>query len=55
MLVDIDLSRVNTKAVRVNISLPERLVQAIDDAARNRPMSRSAFLAMAAQHEMEHH
>ncbi|SCU78492.1 conserved hypothetical protein [Cupriavidus necator] len=55
MLVDIDLSRVNTRAVRVNISLPERLVQAIDDAAKSRHMSRSAFLALAAQHEMESH
>ncbi|WP_454712839.1 type II toxin-antitoxin system HicB family antitoxin [Cupriavidus nantongensis] len=53
MLVDIDLSRVNTRAVRVNISLPERLVQAIDDAAKSRHMTRSAFLALAAQHEME--
>ncbi|MCO4892644.1 type II toxin-antitoxin system HicB family antitoxin [Cupriavidus sp. WGtm5] len=53
MLIDIDLSRVNTKAVRVNISLPERLVHAIDDAAKSRHMTRSAFLALAAQHEMD--
>ncbi|MBP0629293.1 type II toxin-antitoxin system HicB family antitoxin [Cupriavidus sp. AcVe19-6a] len=37
----------------MNISLPERLVQQIDDAAKSRHMSRSAFLALAAQHEME--
>ncbi|WP_043357640.1 type II toxin-antitoxin system HicB family antitoxin [Cupriavidus basilensis] len=54
MLVDIDLSKVNAKAVRLNISLPERLVQQIDAVAKQRHMSRSAFLAMAAQHEMEH-
>jgi predicted RNase H-like HicB family nuclease len=52
MLIDLDLSKVNTKAVRLNISLPERLVQKIDEAAEARHMSRSAFLAMAAEHEM---
>ncbi|CAB3815102.1 type II toxin-antitoxin system HicB family antitoxin [Achromobacter dolens] len=52
MMVDIDLSKVNTKAVRLNISLPENLVHRIDQAAEARRMSRSAFLAMAAEHEM---
>jgi predicted RNase H-like HicB family nuclease len=54
MLIDIDLSKVHTKAVRLNISLPERLVKQIDNAAKARHMTRSAFLALAAQHEMEH-
>ncbi|CAB3661958.1 Uncharacterised protein family (UPF0150) [Achromobacter spanius] len=53
MLVDIDLSKVNTKAVRLNISLPENLVHRIDAVARARRLSRSAFLALAAEHEME--
>jgi len=52
MLVDIDLSKVSTKSVRLNISLPENLVQRIDAAARRRGQSRSAFLANAAEHEM---
>jgi len=52
MLVDIDLSKISTRAVRVNISLPESLVAKIDDAAKARHLSCSAFLAMAAQHEM---
>ena len=52
MLVDIDLSRVRSRAVRLNISLPESLVQRIDAAARQRRQSRSAFLATAAEHEM---
>ncbi|RDU96264.1 type II toxin-antitoxin system HicB family antitoxin [Trinickia dinghuensis] len=55
MLFDIDLSRINSKAIRLNISLPERLVQQIDAAARERHMSRSAFLALAAEHEMAAH
>jgi len=52
MLLDIDLSRISTRAVRVNISLPESLVARIDDYAKARHLSRSAFLALAAQHEM---
>lgn len=52
MMVDIDLSKVNAKAVRLNISLPENLVYRIDASARERHMSRSAFLATAAEREM---
>lgn len=52
LLVDIDLSRVRSRAVRLNISLPENLVQRIDATARLRGQSRSAFLATAAEHEM---
>ncbi len=52
MLVDIDLSRVRSRAVRLNISLPENLVQQIDLAAKQRGQTRSAFLATAAAHEM---
>jgi predicted RNase H-like HicB family nuclease len=40
------------KAVRINISLPEALVHEIDTYAQARGMSRSAFLALAAEHEM---
>lgn len=52
MLVDIDLSKVNSKAVRLNISMPERLVVQIDAAAKARRLTRSAFLAKAAEREM---
>ena len=52
MLFDIDLSRINARALRLNISLPERLVQRIDAEAGRRKLSRSAFLALAAEHEM---
>ncbi|WP_175044559.1 type II toxin-antitoxin system HicB family antitoxin [Burkholderia lata] len=55
MIFDIDLSKINSKAVRLNISLPERLVQQIDATARARKLTRSAFLALAAEHEMEQH
>ncbi|AYR24074.1 type II toxin-antitoxin system HicB family antitoxin [Herbaspirillum rubrisubalbicans] len=53
MLVEIDLSRVNAKAVRLNVSLPQGLVTRIDAVAQARRMSRSAFLALAAEHEMQ--
>ncbi|OXI42473.1 type II toxin-antitoxin system HicB family antitoxin [Burkholderia aenigmatica] len=52
MLFDIDLSKINSKAVRFNVSMPERLLQQIDAAAGARKLSRSAFLALAAEHEM---
>ena len=38
---------------RVNISLDRGLLEAIDDEARERRMTRSAFLASAARHEIE--
>ena len=52
MMVDINLSKVNTKAVRLNISLPENLVHRIDAVAKAQHLSRSAFLAKAAEREM---
>ena len=52
LMVDIDLSRLNPKAVRLNISLPEKLLRRIDDEATQRHMSRSAFLALAAQNAL---
>lgn len=52
MLVEIDLAKVRAKAVRLNISLNESLLQRIDATAKARGQSRSAFLAAAAEHEM---
>jgi predicted RNase H-like HicB family nuclease len=52
MLIDIDLSKVGGKSVRVNISMTESLLQQIDAHAKARHMSRSAYIAVAAQHEM---
>ena len=50
--VDLDLSGINAKSVRLNISLPERLLGRIDAEAGVRRLSRSAFLALAAEREM---
>ena len=48
LLLDIDLSKVNTKSVRLNISLPANLVGQIDHYAAKHHMTRSGFLAKAA-------
>lgn len=55
LLADIDTSRLSSKPVRLNISLPQSVVQTIDDYARQHHMSRSAFLAKAALNEMRAH
>jgi len=49
LLVDIDISKVNTKSVRINISMPEALVKRIDMVAKKQHLSRSAFLAKSAE------
>ena len=38
---------------RINVSIDRGLLSAIDDEARHRGVSRSAFLAAAARHELE--
>jgi len=53
MMVDIDVSRIRPRAVRLNISLPEPLVQDIDAWARQHGQSRSGFLAQAARAAMQ--
>lgn len=41
------------RAVRINISLDEHLVAAVDQAAREAGMSRSAFIAAAARERLQ--
>jgi predicted RNase H-like HicB family nuclease len=53
MLVDIDRSKVNSKPVRLNISLPESLLHQIDLAAKSQHLTRSGFLAQAAMKAMK--
>lgn len=54
MLVEIDLARIGTKPVRLNISLPEYLVRQIDAYAQSHHQTRSGFLARAAEELMRH-
>jgi predicted RNase H-like HicB family nuclease len=48
MLVAIDRAKINTKPVRLNISLPESLLHDIDAFAKSHQLTRSGFLAQAA-------
>lgn len=52
MLADVDLSRIDTTPVRLNISLPANLVEQIDAYARSHGSTRSGFLAQAARRAM---
>lgn len=52
-LVDVDLSKLSERAVRVNITLPQLVVHAIDAFAKRHGETRSGFLARAALAEMQ--
>lgn len=51
-VVDVDLSRYQGKAEKINITIPRRLLARVDEYARARGESRSGFLARAAQEAM---
>ena len=52
MLVELDLSRIDTRPIRLNVSLPSNLVQQIDAWAEAHHMTRSGFLASAVKQAM---
>ena len=52
-LVDVDLSKLSKKAVRVNVTLPESLLNAVDKRAERIGETRSGFLARAAMERLE--
>jgi predicted RNase H-like HicB family nuclease len=52
-LVDVDVSRYEGKAEKINITLPRRLLSKIDDYARTHHLTRSGFLADAARSAMK--
>jgi predicted RNase H-like HicB family nuclease len=47
-IVDVDLSELGDKAARINITLPQRILRAVDAHARRNGETRSGFLARAA-------
>jgi len=51
-MVNVDLGFMDERTVRVNITLPAGTLEEIDRIAKGRGLSRSAFLARAARHEM---
>jgi predicted RNase H-like HicB family nuclease len=52
LLIDVDISRLDTKPVRLNISMPQSLVSEIDNYAKAHGATRSGFLAQAARQAM---
>ena len=51
-LVDVDVSRYDGRAEKINITLPRRLLSRIDDYAKAHGATRSGFLADAARQAM---
>ena len=51
-VVDVDMSQLGDKAARINITLPQRILRAVDAHARRQGESRSGFLARAALEAM---
>jgi predicted RNase H-like HicB family nuclease len=51
--VAVDLSKLSKKAIRLNITLPETLLTAIDNRAERLGETRSGFLARAAMERLE--
>ena len=54
MLVELDVSRIDPAPRRVNVSLPGFLLSQIDDYAQAHHMTRSGFLAKAAETAMRY-
>lgn len=54
VMVDVDFDFLDQRAVPVNITLPVWLRNRIDKAARDAGLSRSRFIAQAAQEVMRH-
>ncbi|KXV03687.1 hypothetical protein CR51_16555 [Caballeronia megalochromosomata] len=52
MFVDINLARVTSKAVGIQVSLLDTLLEQVDQAARERHMTRSALITLAVVHEL---
>src|SRR5690625_3909391 len=51
-LVDVDLTRYEGRAEKINITVPRRLLTRIDDYTKTHHMTRSGFLADAARRAM---
>ena len=51
-LIDIDLSLIEGKTKRINVTIPADLLMRIDAAAKTEGKTRSAYLTIAALHEI---
>ena len=54
-LVEVDLSKLSLKSKRVNITMPERLLNSLDNFAKKHGETRSGILAQAATEYMASH
>ena len=54
-LIEVDISKLSLKSKRVNISIPERLLNTIDHFAKNHGETRSGLLAHAVTEYMATH
>ena len=54
-LVEIDAANLRTKAVRINITLPERILARLDRTAKKRGQTRSGLLGTAASEYIAAH
>jgi predicted RNase H-like HicB family nuclease len=52
MFVDINLARVTSQAIGIQVSLPDTLLQQVDLAARERHMTRSTLITLAVVNEL---
>ncbi len=53
VLVQVDLSFLQRRRVRVNVTMPEAMLHRIDSAAKARGLTRSGFLVQASEHEIQ--
>lgn len=53
LFLNINMSRVTSRAVGFQLSLSESLLEQVNAAARERHLTRSAFFTLAALHELD--
>jgi len=54
-IVDVDLSKLSLKSKRINITMPERLLNSVDYFAKKRGETRSGLLSQAVTEYMSSH
>ncbi len=52
MFLDIDLAQVTSRAIEIQVSLPDGLLQQVDRVARERNMTRSSLITLAVVREL---
>ena len=55
MLIDIDISKLESKPVRLNVSLPSYIVKKMDDFASTNHLTRSALIVKATEEYLGSH